>query len=177
MKETLLDRAFSNYKAFEINFSHKTDDEFFLNLSGYLLQQSTELSIKHLLEVAGIRYPKTHDIMSLINLVPDNKLYLVDGIKLYADVLTTWESKSRYIKNYFLEVDSINTIYPLVKSLLMSIRKDEDSNEKTDIKTIASKYIDERYIEQFISILPKTAEDEEEIKQLADMFMKMKGIN
>ncbi len=38
-EETLLDRAFSNYRFAKLNFEHRDDDEFALNLSGYLLQQ------------------------------------------------------------------------------------------------------------------------------------------
>ena len=40
---------------------------------------------------------------------------------------------------------------------------------------IAYKYVPEKYFDEFMSLLPDTVTDPVEIKNLADMFMKMKG--
>ena len=39
---------------------------------------------------------------------------------------------------------------------------------------IAYKYVPEEYFDEFMSLLPDTVTDPVEIKNLADMFMKMK---
>lgn len=43
MSETLLDRAKSNLKAAKMNLSFKDSDKFYVNLAGYLTQQTKKL--------------------------------------------------------------------------------------------------------------------------------------
>lgn len=86
----------------KMNYSHIEIDDIYLNLTGYLLQQTLEIYLKHHLEVNGIRYPKTHDIVVLINMLPDD-IELDEHLVLFAGTITTWESKTWYIKIIFLK--------------------------------------------------------------------------
>lgn len=117
--ETLYDRAASNLKMAELNYKFITDDPFQLNLVGYLLQQATELLLKHYLEINAVNYPYTHDIKALISAIESNKIELKfpDNFYLFSDTLTKWEAKSRYIKNYFLERKEIEIGFKIVKEL------------------------------------------------------------
>ena len=114
--ETLLDRAHALFGAAKMNYSHIEIDDIYLNLTGYLLQQTLEIYLKHHLEVNGIRYPKTRDIVVLINMLPDD-IELDERLALFAGTITTWESKTRYIKNYFLEKKSLETGLKLIAPL------------------------------------------------------------
>ena len=98
MKGTLLDRARLDYMMAKKNFQFIREDDVYINLTGYLLQQSVELALKHILEINSIRYPKTHDIYTLIDLLPEDIRTIASGIEPCADTITTWESKTRYIK-------------------------------------------------------------------------------
>lgn len=122
MKETLLDRAISNLRAAKLNFDHRNEDEFYLNLTGYLLQQATELTLKHLLETHGVKYPRTHDIGELLGLVPDNLLDAEDNLLMMSGTITNWESKTRYIKNYFLEERQLRIGFVVVENLLKNVQ-------------------------------------------------------
>lgn len=142
-RETLYDRARSNYKFACKNFEFKTDDEFRLNLVGYLLQQALELHLKHLLEINGIRYPKTQNIEELLYLlleeVPHGKDYFIssdlNALELFSGTITSWESKTRYIKNFFVEERQIKKGVSLIGSILKTyhtmINKKESDDDVT----------------------------------------------
>ena len=121
MSETLLDRALRNFKAAQVNYQYRTDDEFFLNLTGYLLQQATELALKHVLEINGIKYPRTHNIDELLGLLPVSLGYRLDNLFMMSGTITNWESKSRYIKNYFLEERQIKLGFSVVEEFLRDV--------------------------------------------------------
>ena len=121
MSETLLDRALRNFKAAQVNYQYRTDDDFFLNLTGYLLQQATELALKHVLEINGIKYPRTHNIDELLGLLPVSLGYRLDNLFMMSGTITNWESKSRYIKNYFLEERQIKLGFSVVEEFLRDV--------------------------------------------------------
>lgn len=100
--ETLLDKSISNYKAASILLNNLEHDELFINIICYNLQQSAELFLKHILEINGIKYSRTHDIAYLISEIEDNNIQLsiTDRFKLSAEKFTSWESKTRYLKNF-----------------------------------------------------------------------------
>lgn len=125
MSETLMDRAYSNLSAAKVNFSHRSDDYFFLNLTGYLLQQTVELALKHLLETNAIKYPRTHDISELVCMLPKKYDNLTNNLLMMAGTITSWESKTRYIKDYFLEERQIKLGFSVVEDFLNSV---DDSN-------------------------------------------------
>jgi HEPN domain-containing protein len=116
--ETLLDIAKVNFRLALKTYKYSTGDERELNYVGYFLQQATELCIKHVLEINGIKYPGTHSI--------DDLLDLGQGIVKYSDefynfspAITKWESKSRYIKNYLLADKQVQNGFALIKGFLL----------------------------------------------------------
>lgn len=123
MGETLLDRAFRNYEAAKYNYKNIGVDDFYLNLAGYLLQQSVELYLKHYLELRGVSYPFTHDISVLLNLLDKNKVELpistdvLDNLFDMAGTITLWESKTRYIKDFFLVQRQLDRAFRLLDNL------------------------------------------------------------
>lgn len=121
MTETLLDRAIKNYGVAKTMYNSIGDDDIYINWTGYLLQQSTELCIKHMLEVSGIDYPLTHNISKLVSMLSDKEKILFKPIMLSLDGITSWEAKTRYVKNFRLEFDSINLIMPLIKEVLDNV--------------------------------------------------------
>ena len=151
-KETLYDRAKSNYKFACKNFEFKTDDEFRLNLVGYLLQQAIELHLKHLLELNGIRYPKTHNIEELLYVlleeVEGGREYFLPSdlntLELFAGTITSWESKTRYIKNFFVEERQIKKGISLIGSILKTygklINKKEDTDKEEVLQDIQTEF-------------------------------------
>lgn len=124
MKErTLLDIAKVNLKTANCVLEKKTDDELMLNVAAYHLQQATELAIKHILETNSIKYPKTHDISDLLDLVPDDVNYF-DDIYDLADTITVMESKTRYLKNYLSSEKKVMKVLDSVTKVIKNIDSD-----------------------------------------------------
>lgn len=77
-----------------------------------------------------IKYNKTHDIDILLVLLPENPAYLAEDYELTGSMITEWESKTRYIKNYFLEYKRVSAIIKLqaVESLHLDNIEEDDFN-------------------------------------------------
>ncbi|MDO4198442.1 MAG: HEPN domain-containing protein [Erysipelotrichaceae bacterium] len=113
MKNTksLFDKALSNFDCARIirkNISN--EDEELINLVGYHLQQSVELSIKYTLEINGIKYPNVHRIEDLIKLANDNNinLHINEYIEEHDALLSSWEANTRYIVGYLIELKKVD---------------------------------------------------------------------
>ena len=119
---TYYDKALSNFKSAKLIFTVATDDEEQLNQAGYHLQQALELAIKHILAINGKPIQKTHDIDQLISYAKDQKieLYLTEYLKEKADIITLWETNTRYVMGFSIEVERIRkTIEELDKYFLI----------------------------------------------------------
>ena len=124
--ETLFDKAKQNLKVAESIYSTiAINDEAYLNYVGYHIQQALELSIKYMLEMNGVNYPKTHDIDQLIRLANINnvELYLNEYIDDHSEMFSLWEARTRYILNYRLEKRKIERSLTGTKSYLDVIEK------------------------------------------------------
>ena len=106
MKEqTLLDKAIDNYEIACALFELYADDEAKLNFVGCHLEQAVELFIKHTLEINGVKYKQTHDITVLMEQCQSAGLQIPgeEYIDDNSEMFTSWESKTRYIKDYYIQ--------------------------------------------------------------------------
>ena len=113
MSETknLFDKALTNFDCAKIiRSSINNEDEELINLVGYHLQQSIELSIKFILETNGVEYPSTHRIEDLIKIAKNNNvdLHINEYIKEHDALLTSWEANTRYIVGYLIELEKVD---------------------------------------------------------------------
>ena len=130
-ERTLLDMATINLKTAKSIYKFKTDDELFLNIVAYHIQQAIEMAIKHELELEGKTYPYSHDIGELIELSSGlaefeeyEKLYLT------ASQISEFESHTRYDKNYLASAKMISILGPIAEKLLSFVQKYEADNQK-----------------------------------------------
>ena len=112
------------------------NDEAYLNYVGYHIQQALELSIKYVLEMNGVNYPKTHDIDQLIRLANINNvdLYLNEYIDDHSEMFSLWEARTRYILNYRLEKRKIERSLMETKSYLDVIDKTMNRHMENDLE-------------------------------------------
>ncbi len=135
--ETLFDKAKQNLKVAESIYSTiAINDEAYLNYVGYHIQQALELSIKYMLEMNGVNYPKTHDIDQLIRLANINNvdLYLNEYIDDHSEMFSLWEARTRYILNYRLEKRKIERSLTETKSYLDIIDRMINHHMENDIE-------------------------------------------
>lgn len=133
-EETLLDIAERNYRMAKALMNAEDDDEGFLCGIGYHLQQSVELAIKHFLEEEGIRYEFTNDITALISCAKDNNVdtHIPEYIDEHSEMFTSWESKTRYIKGFRIELRKIERAMIEVGNYLDTCRKEYDKSLETE---------------------------------------------
>lgn len=119
--ETLFNRAKQNLKVAESIYSAiAINDEAYLNYVGYHIQQALELSIKYMLEMNGVNYPKNHNIVQLIRLANINnvELYLNEYIDDHSEMFSLWAARTHYIPNYRIEKRKIERSLTETKSYL-----------------------------------------------------------
>ncbi len=124
--ETLLSKAYTNFRAAELLINTDLGDEGTLNIAGYLMQQTVELSLKHIIEMNGFDYPKTHDISVLLDNIDEKCTHkvdndIIDKLYLMSGTITQMESKTRYIKNYLVSKRNILQVKDLITILLPQV--------------------------------------------------------
>jgi len=107
---TYYEKALANFKIAKIVYSVASNDEEQLNIAGYHIQQALELAIKHIFVINGMVIMKTHDIDQLIRQANENNidLMLPEYIIEQSEAISNWESKTRYILGYALEIHKID---------------------------------------------------------------------
>lgn len=122
--DTYLKKALSNFKSAKIIFTYAKGDEEQLNMIAYHLQQTIELAIKHILCLNGIPFQKTHDLDQLITTAKQNKveLYLPEYIKEKADIISLWESKTRYVMGFYVDLERISKTIVEVENYLIKLK-------------------------------------------------------
>lgn len=105
LANTYYEKALSNLKTAKIIYKMAANDDEQLNIVGYHIQQSIELAIRHILALHGIAFQKTHDLDQLIVLAKNNdvELFLPEYLKEKADVISLWETKTRYVIGFRVE--------------------------------------------------------------------------
>lgn len=127
---TLLKMAIKNLKVKEAIEITYPDDDGFTNLMGYHLQQAIELALKHVLETHGIKYPKTHEILDLIVILPENYKDCTEAIKMRSREISHLEANTRYNKNYRASKELINDVSDLANKLIVNIKTIEKKETK-----------------------------------------------
>lgn len=152
----------------EKNFNFILEDDVYLNLVGYLLQQSLELALKHILETNGIKYPKTHSIRDLAEMLPDD--YDTSDVIPMSDTITTWESKTRYIKNFRLSKTQLEEGFKVIGKFIDTI-----GNNKSSINELLSQYLEESEIEDFLESIPSNIDvTNDNVEFLTSMYKQIK---
>ncbi|MBO6133694.1 MAG: HEPN domain-containing protein [Lachnospiraceae bacterium] len=129
---SLLEKAIQNYNVAVNIYESFKSDEIYLNYSAYHLQQSVELAIKHVLEQNGVEYPKEHAIERLIAIASQNGIdCAAEGyIDDHAEMFSAWEAKTRYIKDYKVELRKVEIALNEVNEFLDRICGLEIEEEK-----------------------------------------------
>lgn len=152
--ETLLDRALFNFRQATLTYMYSTGDERELNIVGYFLQQCVELTIKHFLEISGVRYSHSHIIEDLLDTCDSANISINYSSEFYdfAPAISKWESKTRYIKNYLVSKKQIDRGFNLIQDFLLSngVKQQELNTPRLRLREeiTALKNTDEPKIEQ-----------------------------
>ena len=89
------------------------------------IYESFELTLKYILFMNGIDFPKVHSINQLINVFEKNDM--LDLIPEYiddnSDMITNWESQTRYILDYQIARRKIVKAFPEIENLISNVEE------------------------------------------------------
>ena len=94
-KKTLLQRARVDIEITKENIQKK-DDEIYIDIAAYHIQQAIEKILKYLIEMEGESYRKTHDISILWGDVDELGLSPPEWIWENRDKLNRYQTETRY---------------------------------------------------------------------------------
>lgn len=116
----LFKRAYLDYRAAENLLKTPENDEAYMNAVAYHLQQAVEKTLKAFLECVGVAVPNTHDIDKLVRMSVNNgsRVELTEWIEEKTDMLTRWETDTRYDMDYCVEQKKVQTGLKEVKKFL-----------------------------------------------------------
>lgn len=121
MNEGLYELAKKDYAAVKKLMPNRSTDEYFLSIVCYHYQQAIEKLLKYLINLYGERYPTTHDIAVLCNMVVSLGIQLSDKLGILATTLTDWESKTRYNVNIVATIQQLDYADAIYKELLEKV--------------------------------------------------------
>lgn len=116
----LLSRAKVCYANAEFDYRKMMEDDCFVDGCCYNLQQSIEMSLKFLVELAGEAYAENHDIRANLNKLRFLNVVVPGEEKLraMASTLYSWETESRYKESFVASIADIEEAFPLAQALL-----------------------------------------------------------
>ncbi len=116
----LFKRAYLDYRAAENLLKIPENDEAYMNAVAYHLQQAVEKTLKAFLECVGVTVPNTHDIDKLVRMSVNNgsRVELTEWIEDKTDMLTRWETDTRYDMDYCVEQKKVQAGLKEVKAFL-----------------------------------------------------------
>jgi len=116
----LFRRAYLDWRAADNLLKTPENDEAYMNTVAYHLQQAVEKTLKAFLECVGVTVPNTHDIDKLVRMSKNNgsRVLLTEWIEEKADMLTRWETDTRYDMDYCVERDKVTAGLVQVKRFL-----------------------------------------------------------
>lgn len=135
---SLLDIAVMNFNVACELHQNKTDDPIRLNIIGYHLQQAAELALKHILEMEGKNYPRTHDIGDLIGLL--NYPEALSDMELLSAKITEMEAKTRYDKDFSANIRIVEKLFPMIGQFLEHTIENDKNTFQTPEKLFCEKH-------------------------------------
>ena len=120
----LLEKAQHDYAV--VQAMQKINDEEYLDVCCYHIQQAIEKLLKYAIEMRGVNYPHTHNIALLYTEYCKLGYEEVDNLELFAGTLTEWESSSRYKESFYATIKQLNIASNIFSQLLNILQDIEE---------------------------------------------------
>lgn len=124
----LLEKARKDYNV--VCLVQKNNDESYLDVCCYHVQQAIEKVLKCSIEMRGMRYSFVHAIAPLYEQYVQAGWEELRDLELMAGTLTEWESGSRYKESFFAtakQLEYAKEIYLVLEKRLMDFLKKDVS--------------------------------------------------
>ena len=116
----LLRRAKARFESAKMQYSKIDEDDAFLDMCCFDLQQVLEFTLKFIVEMSGNRYKVGHNLLlQLADLdrlgveIPDKQFYLAN-----ASIINTWETQTRYFDDFTAVISLVDSVIERIPALL-----------------------------------------------------------
>ena len=116
----LLRRAKARFESAKMQYSKIGDDDAYLDMCCFDLQQVIEFTLKFIVESSGRRYRVWHnlllqlaDIDELGIVIPDKSFYLAN-----ASIINTWETQTRYFDDFTTVISLVDEVIEKLPALI-----------------------------------------------------------
>lgn len=131
----LLEKARKDYDT--VICMQKVNDELYLDICCYHIQQAIEKIIKCSIELKGVRYPYEHSISKLYSVYVKTGWPEYRDLRMMAGTLTDWESSAGYKDSFAATVsqllDAIEIYKILEERLVDYLTEATESNDPSQI--------------------------------------------
>lgn len=111
----LLEKARKDYDV--VQTMKQINDEVYLDICCYHIQQAIEKLLKCSIELKGNRYAFTHDISRHYADYINSGWDSLDTLELMSGTLTDWEAGSRYKESFFATTKQLETAISIYEEL------------------------------------------------------------
>ena len=111
----LLEKARKDYDV--VLTMQKVNDELYLDICCYHIQQAIEKLLKCSIELRGERYPFTHAITPLYDFYVKSGWEELELLELMAGTITDWEASSRYKESFFATAKQLENAVNIYREL------------------------------------------------------------
>lgn len=115
----LLRRAKARFESAKMQYARINEDDAFLDMCCFDLQQVLEFTLKFIVEISGSRYKVGHNLLlQLADLdrlgieIPDKQFYLSN-----ATVFNTWETQTRYFDDFTAVISLVDSTIERIPAL------------------------------------------------------------
>jgi HEPN domain-containing protein len=124
-KVTLLDRAKLDLESCTMFLEKAESDELFQDLAAYHIQQAVEKALKFWLSMLGVHYPKTHDVLVLIDKLEGVKQAIPEWLYKNGDLLNEYATKTRYSASIIGTKNKIREIHGSTVELIKRLEPEK----------------------------------------------------
>lgn len=121
--KTLLDLAYEDLEVAKLAYESPKG---LLAASAYHVEQSIEKGIKFFAQENGFEYEKTHDLVTLVDIIEQGGVHVPLEEYLYdqLETLENWEVRSRYFTNFDVKRNKIKRLIDEVEISLGNIKEE-----------------------------------------------------
>ena len=109
-KVTLFDRAKADLQSARLILSQDTQDDLFIDIAAYHVQQGIEKLVKFSLSTYGVKYSQTHDMSILYEQLENETTNPPSWIYDNIDVLNSYATNTRYGTNVVATIKKIEQL-------------------------------------------------------------------
>ncbi len=128
--KTLLDLAYEDLEVAKLAFESPKS---LLAASAYHIEQAIEKGIKFFAQENGFDYEKTHDLVTLVDIIEQGGIHVPLEEYLYdqLETLENWEVRSRYFTNFDVKPNKVKRLIDEVEVSLGNIKEELDKRYKS----------------------------------------------